>query len=521
MFVRLLLLCGWLTAACASWSQGADSIEVRVLGAEGVDEAKALWVDDLGCILAGETTSNITMAPGQAAWAPGGPVGRKGFVSVLDTALGHLWSYAFPGDATAPLGAPSTLNVNDVLRAADSTVWVLYDAPRDGQWQGHLLGLQPDIGKVAEYDLGANGATTACAVIPTGQDAYVIVGNRWPDAAPTLVPEGIMVGFWNGEVDSAPGWAPLSGAEGLEAIEAGWWNGTLCIAAHRPDQPQAPSAVLLAQWSGGNPEVVAVASVADPDLVLTDLTAGPQGVAWSGTVTSPDGTLDAAFGKLSSFAPEVDPEQWQHEWIVITESAEDRPGRAILWTNDILQCAGRTTTKGAGGAGAMVQRRSGETGAWFGIHTFGGEADEDVHALGYDNQGRFYVAGSSNSYTDLTTGNGSADAVLFRSTTTALVPGLPYAPADTLLPLGQTFVGIESIGAFQLPSDTRHRQVMVLSTGSSIPVKEGVEWKLFDLAGRSVAAGTGPAAMGLPLGWLRLSEAGRMEKESLWLWVRE
>ena len=99
----------------------------------------------------------------------------------------------------------------------------------------------------------------------------MIVGNRWPDAAPTLVPEGIMVGFWNGEVDSAPGWAPLSGAEGLEAIEAGWWNGTLCIAAHRPDQPQAPSAVLLAQWSGGNPEVVAVASVADPDLVLTDL----------------------------------------------------------------------------------------------------------------------------------------------------------------------------------------------------------------------------------------------------------
>ena len=520
-FRQLLALLPLFAAGFSLSAQDADSIEVRVFGAEGVDEATALWVDDLGCILAGETTSEIAMAPGQAAWAPGGPVGRKGFVTVLDTALNHQWSFAFPGDPTAPLGAPSTMRVNDVLRTADSTVWVLYDAPREGQWQGHLMGLRPEEGPVVEYDLGSGGATSVCDVIPNGQGAYLIIGNRWPDQAPALVPEGIMVGYWSGEADDAPGWAPIAGAEGMEAVAAGWRNGTLYIAAHRPEFPEAPAAVVLVQTNAGNPQLVATAAIADPDLVLTDLTAGPQGVAWSGTLTSEDGTLDATFGKLSNTPPDSIPEEWLHEWIVVTASAADRPGRAILWTNDILQCAGRTTTEGAGGTGAMVQRRFGQTGAWFGVHTFGGEADEDVRDLGYDSQGRLYVAGSSNSWTELTAGNDSPDAVLFRSTTTALVPGLPYTGAQSLVEVEQTFVAVaESSPLFDSPQ-RQGSPVRVIPSGSPFPVDQGVEWVLFDLVGKEVTRGIGPTKTVQTSGWFRLTTGAGGGRSDLWLWVRK
>jgi hypothetical protein len=520
-FRHLLVLLPLFTAGCALSAQDADSIEVRVFGAEGVDEATALWVDELGCILAGETTSDITMATGQAAWAPGGPVGRKGFVTVLDTALNHQWSFAFPGDPTAPLGAPSTLRVNDVVRTADSTVWVLYDAPREGQWRGHLMGLRPDDGPVVEYDLGSGGATSVCDVVPVGQGAHLIIGNRWPDQVPALVPEGIMVGYWSGQADDAPGWAPIEGTEGMEAVAAGWRNGTLYIASHRPEFPAAPAAVLLVQTTGGNPQLTATAAIADPDLVLTDLTASPQGVAWSGTQTSDDGTLDAAFGKLSNTPPDASPEQWLHEWMVVTESAADRPGRAILWTQDILQCAGRTTTEGAGGSGAMVQRRFGQTGAWFGVHTFGGEADEDVRALGYDSQGRLYVAGSTNSWTDLTSGNGSADAVLFRSTTTALDPGLPYTEAQPLVQVSQTFVAVAESASLFNASQRQGTSVQMIPAGGRIPVEQGDEWVLYDLIGKEVARGVGPTTTVHTSGWLRLTKDTGAGRSDLWLWVRE
>lgn len=308
----------------------------------------------------------------------------------------------------------------------------------------------------------------------------------------------------------------------MEAVAAGWRNGILYIAAHRPAFPNAPAAVLLVQIAGGNPQLTATAAIADPDLVLTDLTAGPQGVAWSGTLTSEDGTLDATFGKLSNTPPDTIPEEWLHDWIVVTASAADRPGRAILWTNDIVQCAARTTTEGAGGAGAMVQRRFGQTGAWFGAHTFGGEADEDVHALGYDSQGRFYVAGSGNSYTDLTTGNGSADAVLFRSTTTALVPGLPYADAQPLIEVEQTFV---DVGHSPTPdfgsSDRNGTPIRVIPSGSPLPVEPGVAWELCDMEGKTVTRGTGPVSTADHSGWLRLSKEGEQGRTDLWLWVRE
>ncbi len=512
--IRLLLT---LLLACpvALWAQEGDSVEVRVFGAEGVDEATALWVDAMGCVLAGETTSDITMAPGQAAWTSGGPVGRKGFLAVMDTALDHQWSYAFAGDVEAPVGAPSAVSVNAVTRTADSTAWVLYDAPRTGQWRGHLLGIHPDDGPVAEFDLGAAGSTTTCALTPAGGSSFIVVGNHWPNAAPSNLPAGIMLGLWPGDALTAPGWAPLADAQGMEAIAADWWNDTLYIAAHRPDHPDAPAAVLMVTADNGNPFWVGTAPIADPALTLTGITAGPLGVAWSGTLTATDGTLNATYGKLSAAPDALDPAVWSHEWIVVTQSDQDRPGRAILWTGTILQCAGRTTTAGAGGAGAMVQRRFGETGAWFGVHTFGGEADEDVRALGLDDNGRVYVAGSSNSWTGLTANNGSADAVLFRSTTTELIPGLPYAAAAPLLTVDQTFVGIHDMNG---QVQQQRRDVICLPSGASMPVQPGDQWVLFDAAGRSVARGEGRGPVPHFSGWLRLERVNR-EAASSWIWV--
>ena len=163
----------------------------------------------------------------------------------------------------------------------------------------------------------------------------------------------------------------------MEAIAADWWNDTLYVAVHRPEMPDAPSAVLLVTTEDGVPAVAGTAAIADPAITLTDITAGPLGVAWSGTLASPDGTEDAVFGKLAAAPDLADPTSWSHAWIMETVSTLDNPGRAILWTGVILQCAARTQTAGAGGAGALVQRRSGETGAWFGAHVFGGLDDED------------------------------------------------------------------------------------------------------------------------------------------------
>ena len=149
------------------------------------------------------------------------------------------------------------------------------------------------------------------------------------------------------------------------------------------------------------------------------------------------------------------------------------------------------------------------------MHTFGGEADEDVRALGLDDNGRVYVAGSSNSWTGLTANNGSADAVLFRSTTTELIPGLPYAAAAPLLTVDQTFVGIHDMNG---QVQQQRREVICIPSGAPMPVQPGDQWVLFDAAGRSVARGEGRGPVPHFSGWLRLERVNR-EAASSWIWV--
>ena len=507
-FPFLWLAC-WSTVA---FGQGPDSIEVRVFGAEGMDEATAVWVDDWGCILAGETTSAISMAEGQAQWAPDGPVGRKGFMAVLDTALNHVWSFAFAGDLEAPVGAPSTLAVREVVRTADSTAWVLYDAPRDGQWMGHLLGVHPELGIVAEFDLESTGAVTTCGLVPAGGETFIAVGHREDNAVPSSMATGLMVGLWTGDA-TPPGWAPLPGTEGMKAIGADWHNDTLYVAVHRSEVPEAPAAVLLVTADNGNPAVAGVAPIADPAVTLSGITAGPQGVAWSGTVQSDDGSLDALYGKLEVGADAGNSDTWSHAWIVETASDEDRPGRAILWTGVILQCAGHITTEGEEGSGGMVQRRFGETGAWFGVHIFGGNGDEDVRALARDGQGRLYVAGSSSSWTALNAGNGSSDAVLFRTTSFELTPDFGYGEAASVLPVDLAFVGIEGL------EPASPRQVTAVRSGSPMPVVPGEDWRLYDASGALVARGSGAAPIPKSTGLLRLNSEGLDGPADRWIWV--
>ncbi|MBL6645893.1 MAG: SBBP repeat-containing protein [Flavobacteriales bacterium] len=507
MRLLLLFLACWPLVVLG---QGQDSIEVRVFGAEGVDAATALWVDDEGCVIAGETTSAITMAAGQASWAPGGPVGQKGFFAVLDTALDHVWSFSFAGDLDAPLGAPSTLAVRDVVRNNEA-VWVLYDAPRNGQWQGHLMGVHPEEGVVAAFDLGSTGAVTTCALVPAGGETFIAVGHRQETTAPASAPSGLMAGLWTGST-TAPGWAPIPGTEGMSAADASWHNDTLYVAVHRHNVPEAPAAVVMIAVDNGNPAVVGTAPVADPALALTGVTAGPLGTAWSGTLQSSDGTRDAVFGKLEA-SPNLDaPDTWSHAWIAETASDSDRPGRAILWTGVILQCAGHNTNGDDAASDALVQRRFGETGAWFGVHLFGGSEDDDVRALARDDQGRLYVAGSSNSWSALNAGNGSSDAVLFRASSFELDPDFAYQAAEAVLPVDLAFVGITERG-----ESPRH--LTGVQSGSLMPMAQGVHWTLHDIAGALVARGEGPAPVPSKPGLLRLSAAHSSGTEHTWIWV--
>ena len=466
-------------------AQEPGTVDVRLFGAEGQDEATAVWADGHGILLAGETTSDILMAEGQAVWAPGGPTGLKGFVTAFDTALNWSWSFAFVGSPDAPLEAPSTLAVRDVVRSpSDSaTAWVLYDAPVEGQWQSTLMGVHPEDGILAHHSWSTGGVITSIALVAT-ESGFIWVGNE----APTAVPGGnggIRLGFWDGQTESSPTLAWLDGAEGHIPVAADWHADTLYIAAHGPD-PVAPSAILMVAVISGNPTLVGTAPIADPDLSIVGLTAGPQGVAWSGTLQSPDGTLDAVYGRLNASADPADPSLWGQSWVQETVSGSDRPARTLQWMGDVVQCAARTTEAGAGGSGILVQTRFGETGAWFGQFAFGGTGEEDLHAMALDHEGRLLLAGSSNSWTELGPDNGSLDAALFRISTPQLQNGFETTAIQAVLP-DAAFVGF---GAPNTPA-TNSTPAVTLRHGDRWPFAPESRWAILDAAGRLSASGHG------------------------------
>lgn len=476
-----------MSLAMSILGQSPGTVEVKLFGAEGQDEAKAVWADSHGVIMAGETTSDIVMAEGQAVWAPGGPLGRKGFVTVFDTALNWSWSFAFVGSPGAPLDAPSALLVRDVVRSpSDSaTAWVLYDAPVGGQWESTLMGVNQDNGVIARHTWSSGGVTTSAALVPVDGSNFMWVGHESPSSVPDG-PAGIRLGMWDGQTESDPTSVWLDGGEDHVPVAADWWSDTLSIAALGPN-PEAPSAILRVSVVNGNPEIVGVAPIADPNITIHDVTAGPEGVAWSGTLLNEDGTLDAVYGRLSS-GPEPDtPSVWGQAWIQVTASAEDRPGRAIQWSGDVVQCAARTTTEGAGSTGILLQTRFGPTGAWFGAHTFGGEGEEEITDMALDDQGRLLLVGASNSWTALGAGNGSLDAALFRLSTQQLNNGFETVAAQAVLP-SAAFVGLDPIGL----ADSR-MNALTVQCGSTMQFAQDAEWALFDSRGRNLARQKGGA----------------------------
>ena len=151
--------------------------------------------------------------------------------------------------------------------------------------------------------------------------------------------------------------------------------------------------------------------------------------------------------------------------------------RAVIWRNDLLRCTSQAVNSGAGGTGILVQERSGETGAWFAAHTFGGVEDEDVRALAVDGQGRFLMAGFSNSWTD------SPDAALFRVPAGPLNGNFEYSVSSLVLPEA-AFVGHEAPNG-----DCWDHAPSALRSGTSWEEASLIRWSFHDLQGRQLQRG--------------------------------
>ena len=129
------------------------------------------------------------------------------------------------------------------------------------------------------------------------------------------------------------------------------------------------------------------------------------------------------------------------------------------------------------------------------------------------------VAGSSNSWTGLTAGNGSTDAVLFRSPTTQLVANLPYATAEATVNVDLAFVGLPD-GPGPTASATT-RTVLALAPGSALPVDPGTPWSMFSPSGALLARGSGPTSTPDFAGLWRLESGAYPHESSRWIWVMD
>ena len=304
-------------------------------------------------------------------------------------------------------------------------------------------------------------------------------------------------------MESPPTFAWLEGTEAYTPVAADWHADTLSIAALGPDTA-ATSTVLRVAVVSGNPTLVGMAPIADPELTIADVSAGPEGIAWSGTLVSEDGTLDAVFGRLASGPDLLEPALWGQEWIQVTVSAEDRPARSLLWSGDVVQCAARTTTEGAGGTGILVQTRFGPTGAWFGAHTFGGEGEEEIGDMALDHEGRLIIAGSSTSWPGLGTGNGSHDAALFRIPMQQISNGFETIAEQAVLPEA-AFVGLEAID-----SSERSPSARIVQVGTAMPFDAGLQWSILEASGRKLVEGRGGQwTCTAPQGWYILTTSDR------------
>ena len=184
----------WVLAFFMTTSWAQDSVEVRLLGAEGVELATALWADEQGVLLAGETTSDIVMAEGQAVWAPGGPLGKKGFIAALNSELEWDWGFAFASDPNVNVGAPSALQVEDVVRTQNGDVAVLYNAMVEGQWGGFLRVVGETVGSPISLEIP--GSVVQSSMAPAGPGSFLIAGSSVPTSAPSTEATGIFVGVW-------------------------------------------------------------------------------------------------------------------------------------------------------------------------------------------------------------------------------------------------------------------------------------------------------------------------------------
>ena len=136
--------------------------------------------------------------------------------------------------------------------------------------------------------------------------------------------------------------------------------------------------------------------------------------------------------------------------------------------------------------------------------------------MALDPEGRLLVVGSSNSWTALTVGNDSQDAVLFRSSRTNFVPGFDSVSVEVTIPSEAVFVGMEP-----LMGPAQKTRGWMLRAGSVWPTELQAPWRLLQADGRQVAAGNGlgrvPDVQGA-FWWCAASETGR---RAVPLWISD
>ena len=93
-------------------------------------------------------------------------------------------------------------------------------------------------------------------------------------------------------------------------------------------------------------------------------------------------------------------------------------------------------------------------------------------------------------------------------------PRFENGEAQVVVEGTSVFVGMEEFPA------TDRMQAMSIQAGTPLPVEPGGAWVLYDIGGKRVSQGEGPAPMPDLPGWTRLETGTDGHPGGRWLWVR-
>ena len=487
-----------------------DTLEVRIIDGFHEDIIEHIQADSSGVLVLGTTTSPFEQFTAS---------GKKWFLCSYDDSLNQQWFNVgvFQSETTSewPYPPPSGIDLRGVMRGAMDgelpTAWILSNhlpAAQDGEalsggWRARMDRFSSE-GEVVSLDLEglaslSGWSEAACLVQPdtlsSGPEEPLawVVGTHfdWPYGVGQLfwaACDG--AGFYDEQLVSAFDLAPFSGFadQGLRAVDAALYDDTLYIAAALEGEfDRAVVCVAARQNPGGISEDHTFEPLSIYAFELDSLTpaaidAGPLGVALSMTRERPDGTADLTFAMLKKGSGGAAASELGLAWLVETNNSDSQGARDLVWADDQIVFASFSETFGAGGTGARLERRYHENGAWFSGHTFGGSADEDVHAVTRDHAGRILLGGWTESYSDGITPAAwlvRIPAGNFQTT---------YEETTASLSIGTTAVlGLPSLQAQQtlLPSPNPASRSQQVSWSS----QENLGWQLFTATGQLVAEG--------------------------------